>query len=56
METEKEIITSFDYPPIPIRNYDWSAIRDYYDAGDPIGHGRTEQEAIDNLKEQENEF
>ena len=52
---ENGIITSFDYPPIPIREYDWSAIRDYYDAGDPIGYGRTEQEAIDNLKEQEDE-
>jgi hypothetical protein len=49
------IITSFDYPPIPIRQYDWSAIRDDYDAGDLIGYGRTEQEAIDNLKEQEDD-
>lgn len=49
------IRTSFDYPPIPIRNYDWSAIRDDYDAGDLIGYGKTEQEAINNLIEQENE-
>jgi hypothetical protein len=50
------IITSFDYPPIPIRSYDWSAIREYYEPGDLIGHGATEQEAIDNLKQQEDEL
>ena len=50
------IITSHDYPPIPLRQYDWSAIRNDYDEGDLIGHGRTEQEAIDNLKEQEDEL
>jgi hypothetical protein len=50
------MITSFDYPPIPIRSYDWSAIREYYEPGDLIGHGATEQEAIDNLKQQEDEL
>lgn len=48
-----KIITSFNYPPIPIRNYDWSAFREDYDEGDLVGHGKTEQEAINNLKEQE---
>ena len=51
-----KIITSFDHPPIPIRNYDWSAIREDYDEGDLIGHGETEQEAIDDLKQQEWHF
>ena len=55
-QSEEKIITSHDYPPIPLRQYDWSAIRDSYDAGDAIGYGATEQEAIDNLKEQENEL
>jgi len=50
-----KIITSFDYPPIPIRNYDWSAIREDYDEGDLIGTGRTEQDAINDLVCQENE-
>jgi hypothetical protein len=50
-----KIITTFDYPPIPIRNYDWSAVREGYDEGDLIGHGKTEQEAIDDLVCQENE-
>lgn len=50
-----KIITSYDYPPIPIRNYDWSAIRENYDEGDLIGYGKTEHEAIDDLVCQENE-
>ena len=51
-----KIITSFDYPPIPDRRFDWSAIRESYDEGDLIGYGKTEQEAIDDLKEQESEY
>lgn len=57
------IATNFDYPPIPIRCLDWSAVDDNtYDAsyegsdesGDhwkcsPSGHGSTEQEAIADL-------
>lgn len=52
------IHTSFDYPPIPIRSMDWSAVTDDYDCDcdeggyfsrDPVGRGATEQEAIDNL-------
>ena len=48
-----KIITEFIYPPIPIRRYDWSAVRDGYDEGDPIGYGSTEQEAINELLEME---
>ena len=48
-----EIITTFDPPPIPIRDYDWRAVRGNYDLGDPIGMGRTEQEAIDDLLKKE---
>lgn len=45
-----KIRTSFDYPPIPLRNCDWSAIDDdTYEPGCPIGHGATEQEAIADL-------
>lgn len=48
-------------PPIPVRDMDWSAITDDYDAdcdqdgfysNHPVGYGRTEQEAISNLIEQ----
>ena len=58
--------TCFDYPPIPCRSMDWSAIDDNtYDASyegedesgsiwkcSPSGHGATELEAIENLLDQ----
>jgi hypothetical protein len=43
------IRTRFVYPPIPIRNCDWSAVTDDYEPGDAIGHGATEAEAIADL-------
>lgn len=50
------IITHPEYPPIPIRFLDWSAVFDDYDGAEdshcPIGHGRTEQEAIADLLDQ----
>lgn len=55
------IHTNFDYPPIPVRNMDWSAVTDNYDCDcdqdgffstHPVGHGVTEQEAIADLMEQ----
>ncbi len=49
----RKIITSHDCPPIPVRDYDWSASREDWDEGDLIGYGKTEQEAIDDLLEQE---
>ncbi len=49
----RKITTSYEYPPIPIREYDWSAARKDWDEGDCIGYGRTEQEAIDDLLDQE---
>lgn len=60
-----EIRTNFDYPPIPNRNMDWSAWIDgsidpdwdgeseqFVQPGLCVGHGRTEQEAIEDLKSQ----
>lgn len=52
-----KISTHFEYPPIPDRRFDWSAVDDdTYDGAEdshcPIGRGATEQEAIDDLKEQ----
>lgn len=45
--------TSHDFPPIPVREFDWSAIdADNYDEGSPIGRGSTEAEAIADLKQQ----
>ena len=48
------VATSHDYPPIPDRNHDWSAIDyDTYDGeGCPIGRGPTENDAIADLIEQ----
>lgn len=51
------IRTNFDYPPIPVRQFDWSAIDDdTYDGAEdshcPIGHGATEEDAIEDLLEQ----
>lgn len=57
-----KIVTSFDYPPIPVRYMDWSALdadtydcdcdQDGYFTTSPIGHGATEQEAIADLLSQ----
>jgi hypothetical protein len=46
-----KIVTEFVRPPIPLRQFDWSAIDDdtYDGEGCPIGHGATEQEAINDL-------
>src|SRR5688572_21448822 len=49
----KKIVTSFVYPPIGYRAADWSAVRDGYEPGDPLGHGATEKEAIEDLLLQE---
>ena len=48
-----KIRTENVYPPIPVRHWDWSAVDDNtYEPGCPIGWGRTEQAAIDDLIEQ----
>lgn len=51
----RKIITTFVYPPIPVRNYDWQA---HYDGDEPdddghmlVGRGATEQEAVEDLKD-----
>lgn len=49
----EKIITTFDAPPIPVRGWDWAAKREDYDAGDLIGFGATEDEAIKDLLEKE---
>ena len=46
------VITEHVYPPIPSRTTDWSAVTDNYEPGAPMGWGRTEQDAIDDLLEQ----
>lgn len=53
--SEKKIITSNVYPPIPIRAMDWCA---YYDGEEELqqyGWGKTETEAIADLANWERE-
>jgi hypothetical protein len=40
------IITSFIYPPIPWRNFDWCAYYDGCEEDGNYGYGRTEAEAV----------
>ena len=47
-----QIITKHEPIPVPWSNCDWSAVTDYYDGGDPMGWGSTEEEAIADLREQ----
>lgn len=56
---DMKIRTHFAPPPIPFRQFDWTAIDDdSYDGAEDsktrnqIGYGRTEQEAIADLLEQ----
>lgn len=48
------IKTSYVYPPIPDRRFDWQAYDDdtFDGPGSPVGIGPTEQAAIDDLWEQ----
>ena len=49
-----KIRTSYQYPPIPCRSMDWSAVDDdtYDGPGSIVGWGRTEQDAIEDLLDQ----
>jgi hypothetical protein len=44
-----KIVTNYWAKPIPDRQFDWSAVTEHYDLGHPIGYGRTEAEAINDL-------
>lgn len=48
------INTHHIFPPIPIRSFDWSAMRDDDEGeeGRPVGYGATEDEALRDLIEQ----
>jgi len=58
--------TEHVYPPIPIRQYDWSAVTDNYDGAPDahcratgpqlVGTGATEQEAIASLLDEIAEY
>jgi hypothetical protein len=46
------ISTEYIHPPIPIRSHDWRAWEDGTVETGPFGYGTTDQEAIDDLREQ----
>lgn len=58
MLTAPKIITAYWPKPIPMRQFDWTAVTDNYDGAEDsstrgrIGYGRTEAEAIADLREQ----
>lgn len=43
------IITHHEFPPIPLRQFDWCAYRDGDEESGRYGWGPTEQAAIDDL-------
>ena len=51
MTDSPKVVTQNIYPPIPIRQFDWQA---HYDGEEDeqmdVGYGRTEQEAIKDLR------
>jgi len=54
LKQKRGIQATYDPPPIPVRHFDWHAIRpDNYEPGMPIGYGATRYQAINDLLEQE---
>jgi len=49
----RNIVVTHVYPPIPLRQFDYSAVRDGYEPGDPIGYGKTAFDAERDLIETE---
>lgn len=52
MTDSVKILTDFWMKPIPLRQFDWQAVTDNYEGGDPIGYGATVEEAISELQSQ----
>jgi len=46
--SERPIVTSHVYPPIPLRSFDWAAHREGDEEG-LCGWGATEEDAIEDL-------
>jgi hypothetical protein len=51
--TNADIITHFEYTPLPIRDFDWSATFDNYEPDGLVGWGATAKDAIDHLLERQ---
>ena len=43
---------SYVHPPIPLRDFDYSATFEGYEGGDAIGYGKTPDDAVRDLQEQ----
>jgi hypothetical protein len=53
---DRKIETSYQHPPVSWRNFDWAAWWDDLGADDsPYGYGATEQDAIDDLLDREDD-
>lgn len=52
----KKIVTRNAFPPIPIRDFDWCAYFDGEEESNQYGYGRTEAEAVADLKRLEQEL
>lgn len=50
-----KIIVSFEYPPIPCRNFDYAAYRDGNEECGPVGWGATRAEAVMDLIDMESD-
>jgi hypothetical protein len=55
MISAPKIVTRYWMKPGPLRQFDWEAVTDNYDLGSPIGYGRTEAKAINDLMLQQEE-
>jgi hypothetical protein len=53
--TKPKIVTHYVCPPIPIRTHDWVAYRDGEEEAGGYGYGATEEEAIKDLLDNEEE-
>lgn len=51
----EDIVITYVYPAIPIRDFDWAATRQSYEPGNPIGRGATVKAALEDLLAQEAE-
>lgn len=52
-DRDNPIRVTFIRPPIPTTKFDWSACRDDYEPGRPVGFGPTAEEAVRDLLETE---
>jgi len=51
-----KILADYWPKPIPTSRFDWTAVTDGYEPGQPVGYGRTREEAIADLRQQLDEM